>query len=311
MQKRKKQEYTHNSYQKEDWKQRIIYFYHFLLISFIFFFLIFSDTLSAQDEIETGNAIERMNQFGNKMFNVIQDSLQHNKDLENFSADKRKEPVRGYAAQLTGIEDLDLPPLEVFMESVYDNGSVKQRTAYQQQMEAEYKAVKNNWMDYFRLQAQYAYGYFYYLNSYYTENIPANTQKAQHSWNIGGNISFSIMDLVNRKHHLKAQRAKIDQAIYQREEIIEERKLKILAAYNNILENLAVLKPRAETVALYNAEMKIAENNYMNGKTTIIELSLERQRRALAIVQYQQGRVALHNAVKTLELLTNIKIIKE
>ena len=57
--------------------------------------------------------------------------------------------------------------------------------------------------------------------------------------------------------------------------------------------------------------MKVSENNFINGKTDIIALSLERQRRSNAIVQYQQGRVALQNAIRTLELLTHIKITKE
>lgn len=283
------------------------------LISFIL--LLSPPLLQAQDSdnLPQRQSVEEFNQSGKNLLKFITDSLHAQKPaqpLNQFQAEE-KLAVRGYAAQLTGIEDLDLPPLETFMESVYDNGSVKQRTAYKEQMEAEYKTTKNDWMDYLHFQADYAYGYYFNYNSYYSDYMPANSRNAQHRWSVGVNLSFSVADLVNRKHKVKADKARVDQALFFREEVIEERKLRILNAYNAILENLAVLKPRAETVALYNAQMKVSENDYINGKITIIDLSLERQRRSVAIVQYQQGRVALHNAVKSLELLTNIKIIKE
>lgn len=267
--------------------------------------------LRAQDEVETRRiAIEEMNRFGTDLLRTLTDSTEQETPGQ-FEVDDEKAPVRGYAEQLIGLEDLELPALETFMESVYDNGSVKEKVAFQEQMESEYRQIKNEWWDYFRFHAQYSYGYFYNFNSYYSDYMPANTRNAQHSWNIGGNINVSLMDLFNRKHKLRTQKAKIDQAIYLQEAVVEERKLRILNAYNSILENLAAVKPRAETVALYNAQMKISENNFINGQTSIIELSLERQRRSTAIVQYQQGRVALYNAVRTLELLTNIKIIKD
>ena len=57
--------------------------------------------------------------------------------------------------------------------------------------------------------------------------------------------------------------------------------------------------------------MKISENNFINGTIDIIALSLERGRRSGAVVNYEQSRVALHNAIILLEMLTNVKIIKE
>ena len=42
---------------------------------------------------------------------------------------------------------------------------------------------------------------------------------------------------------------------------MEERKLRVLEAYNAVTEQLATIKAKAETAALYNAQMKISENN--------------------------------------------------
>ena len=92
---------------------------------------------------------------------------------------------------------------------------------------------------------------------------------------------------------------------------MEERKLKVLEAYNAVTEQLATIKAKAETAALYNAQMKISENDFIQGKINIISLSLERARRTGAVTTYEQRRVALHNSIVLLEMLTNVKIIKE
>lgn len=90
---------------------------------------------------------------------------------------------------------------------------------------------------------------------------------------------------------------------------VEERKLMILQAYNNVLQQLATLKAKSDAAALYNAQMKISEQDFINGKIDITALSLERGRRSSAVITYQEGRAALHNAVTLLEMLTNVKII--
>ena len=96
---------------------------------------------------------------------------------------------------------------------------------------------------------------------------------------------------------------------YEYEMSIEERKLRILEAYNSVLQALATLKAKSDAAALYNAQMKISEQDFINGKIDIISLSMERGRRSGAVISYQEGRATLHNAVTLLEMLTNIKII--
>ena len=43
----------------------------------------------------------------------------------------------------------------------------------------------------------------------------------------------------------------------------------------------------------------------------IAELAIERSRRATAVTTYEQSRVQLHNSIILLEMLTNVKIIKD
>ena len=80
-----------------------------------------------------------------------------------------------------------------------------------------------------------------------------------------------------------------------------------MEAYNNVLQALATLKAKSDAAALYNAQMKISEQDFINGKIDIT--TLERGRRSGAVISYQEGRATLHNAVTLLEMLTNVKII--
>ena len=57
--------------------------------------------------------------------------------------------------------------------------------------------------------------------------------------------------------------------------------------------------------------MKILEYNFINGIIDISTLAMERGRRMGAVTTYEQSRVALHNAIILLEMLTNLKIIKD
>ena len=118
-------------------------------------------------------------------------------------------------------------------------------------------------------------------------------------------IDYIILDSkVNEK------KSKVKQAEFAYEQAVEERKLRILEAYNSVLEHLTLLKVKSEAVALYNAQMKISEADFVKGKISIIDLSLERGRRTTAVVNFQETKAALHNSITLLEMLTGVKIIK-
>ena len=212
------------------------------------------------------------------------------------------------------IEKMELPPLSVFLDAVTENATVKKAKSQVEQIKNEYRIEKRNWWNYFKLNGNYAFGRFNTINEnsetlvdwYQTTSVGT-----RHTFNIGASVSIGLGDLFNRPLKLKSYRYMIEQLQYAQDEVMEERKLKVLEAYNSVTEQLATIKAKAESAALYNAQMKISENNFINGTIDIIALSLERGRRSGAVVNYEQSRVALHNAIILLEMLTNVKIIKE
>lgn len=212
------------------------------------------------------------------------------------------------------IDKLELPPLSVFLDAVTENATVKRAQSQVAQIRNEYRMEKRNWWNYFRLNGNYSFGRFNVMNENtdtYVDWYQTTSVSTRHTFNVGASVSIGIGDLINRPLRLKNYRYMIEQLQYTQDEVMEERKLKVLEAYNAVTEQLATIKVKAETAALYNAQMKISENNFINGVIDIISLSLERGRRSSAVVTYEQSRVALHNAIILLEMLTNIKIIKE
>lgn len=212
------------------------------------------------------------------------------------------------------IEKLDLPPLSVFLDAVSENATVKRAQSQVEQIKNEYRLQRRDWWNYFKLNGMYSYGRYNVIGNASDEFTPmyqTTMSSAQHNFNVGASVGVSLGDLINRPLKLKKYRYDIEQLQYSQEEVMEERRLRVLEAYNAVTEQLATIKAKAETAALYNAQMKISENDFVQGKMDIAALSLERARRSGAVTNYEQSRVTLHNSIILLEMLTNVKIIKE
>lgn len=212
------------------------------------------------------------------------------------------------------IEKLDLPPLSIFLDAVSENATVKRAQSQVEQIKNEYRIQRRDWWNYFKLSGMYSYGRYNVIGNASDEFTPmyqTTMSSAQHNFNVGASVGVSLGDLINRPLKLKKYRYDIEQLQYSQEEVMEERRLRVLEAYNAVTEQLATIKAKAETAALYNAQMKISENDFIQGKMDIAALSLERARRSGAVTNYEQSRVTLHNSIILLEMLTNVKIIKE
>ena len=218
------------------------------------------------------------------------------------------------AAVPVELEKLDLPPLSVFLDAVVENSTVKRAQVAIERAQNAYKMEKNEWLNYFRISGMYSYGRYNVISNASDEFTPmyqTAMSNAQHNFNVGANVTVGIGDLVNRPRKLKDKRYEVEQLQYTREELMEERRLRILEAYSTVSEQLATIKAKAETAALYNAQMKLAENNFIQGKMSFTELGVERGRRTDAVTTYESSRVMLHNSIILLEMLTSVKIIKD
>lgn len=212
------------------------------------------------------------------------------------------------------IETMTLPPLSVFLDAVVENATVKRAQSEIDEAKNDLSLQKRDWWNLIRLNANYSYGKYNMIgnaSSEYTPVYQTTMSSAQHNYNAGASVAIPLSEFTNRKKRLKKFKYDIEQLQYAKEEIIEERSLMILDAYNTVTQLLTTIQAKAETAALYNAQMKISEYDFVQGKMDIATLSLERSRRSSAVTIYAQARVELHNAIVLLEMLTNVKIINE
>ncbi|MEL5892935.1 TolC family protein [Bacteroides sp. GD17] len=212
------------------------------------------------------------------------------------------------------LEELKLPPLSVFLDAVVENATIKRAQSQVEQTKNEYRLQKRDWWNYLRVNGMYSYGRYNVLSNASDEFTPmyqTTMSSAQHNFNVGASVTVPVGDLVNRKLKLKKYQYSIEQQQYVQEEMMEERRLRVLEAYNAVTEQLSTIRAKAESAAMYNAQMKISENDFIQGLIDLKTLSLERARRTGAVTNYEQSRVALHNSIVLLEMLTSVKIIKE
>lgn len=240
------------------------------------------------------------------------------KALEKLKTEDEKMEVNTMDATTSNssieVEKLQLPPLSVFLDAVTENAAVRRAQSQVEQVKNQYKLEKRNWLNYFRLNGSYGFGRYNVIGNVsdeYTPMYQTTMSNAQHNFNVGATVAVGVGDLINRPIKLKDYRYQIEQLQYIQEEVMEERRLKVLEAYNAVTEQLATIKAKAETAALYNAQMKLAEYNFVQGKIDFTSLGVERGRRTGAVTTYEQSRVALHNSIILLEMLTNIKIIRD
>lgn len=222
--------------------------------------------------------------------------------------------VQSSTDSIVEFDKLALPPLSVFLDAVTENATVKRAKSQVEETKNEYRLQKRDWWDYFRLNGTYSFGRYNVIGNAsdeYTPMYQTTMSSAQHNFNVGASIGVGLGALINRPLKLKKYKYQIEQLQYMQEEVMEERRLRILEAYNAVTIQLATIKAKAETAALYNAQMKISEYNFINGTLDISELSMERSHRSGAVTSYEESRVALHNSIILLEMLTNVKIIKE
>lgn len=274
-----------------------VYTYFLLyLCTATFFLFLLPHSVSAQQEMTREERIK-----------ILETLKESDAILEKSISGEGLQETQNY------IEGFELPPLSVFMDAVIENATVKRAQSQVEQVKNQYRIEKRNWWNYFRLNANYAYGRFNTLNESSETMVDwyqSTTVGSRHTFNVGASFSVGLGDLFNRPLRLKNYRYNIEQLQYTQEEVMEERRLKVLEAYNSVTAQLATIKAKAENAALYNAQMKISENNFIQGKIDIIFLSLERARRSGAVTSYAEARVSLHNAIILLEMLTNVKIIK-
>jgi len=235
--------------------------------------------------------------------NVV-DSLN---SFDQTNLEKIKEDIEKF-------KKIKLPPISVFLNSVYKHPSIAIFKATRTQEKEKLQKLKQEWLNYFSVSANYGYGNartYGTSQSEYIQNIESSSNRASVTYSLSVNFGMSIGELLSNKHDKRIQEANIRTIEYNYNMAIENRKLIILKAYNDIVKQMASLNSISETAVIYNAQIKLVEKDFIEGKITFSNLSRQRTYSTGALVAYQNARVELYNSISLLEVLSGIKIIND
>lgn len=207
-----------------------------------------------------------------------------------------------------------LPPLQQLIENAVNNPQVRQTEASIDAARYDLKMEKRKWLNYITARAGYTYGI---LGTYYdheTEIQPLTTTYtgvSQHSYSVGANIAIPLDHLLSRGLSTKKQKKMLEQAECTREIIYNQLKAQIIETYTNINSHLAIMKSLTETMAINEANYKVMQNHFINGKATPHDLAIVKNGQKDALEEYETMRGLLTSLILKLEILTNTKLINK
>lgn len=208
---------------------------------------------------------------------------------------------------------ITLPPLDVLFENAKNN-SVYELAEIKVQIEiSNLHKEKKSWLNYLSIRGSYQYGMFGNESTYtdvYTPVFYNYSTAAQNSYSIGAGISIPLDNLFDLRGRTKRQKMIIESANLEKEIKYEEIKKEIIVLYSYALSLLKILEIRSENLVLSTANYEIAEKNFANGTIDSGELSLEKQRQASALEQYENTKAELMKNLLSLETITKMSIIK-
>ena len=233
---------------------------------------------------------------------------------------KAQSPVNVDQSQLDSLsnildraEKVVLPSFAVFLSNLEKHASVSIFDTYRLEEKAELDALKIQWLNYLRVYANYQYGLNNSLITDVNDNqsIMGYAESASSSYGLGVSISIPLGDPFILRKKVKTQRAVLTRVEHQYEIAVEERKLVLLKAYNSAIKSMTLLKAKSETVAIYDAQIKLAEQDYIYGRIKASDLAVEKSRRTGAIVNYEEGRVELYESLVLLEIVSGIQLLNK
>ena len=212
--------------------------------------------------------------------------------------------------------NLQLPPLHTLMENARHAPQVGYYESNREIEERELKTVRRNWMHYFKLNAKYNYGSSdIYNQNYQDSSIPVwtttTTGRDQSWWNVGASFSIPIDELFNRRNKIKQQKKRIENTQYDMDRWYDDLRLKIIDSYTSAVQQLSILRSAAEAMIAAQAQYRMSEADFINGKLDAQALSRQKSIENVAIREYEQVRSNLNNALLRLEVLTHTPIINK
>lgn len=209
---------------------------------------------------------------------------------------------------------LKLPPLDSLYENARKGPAFQILDVRKEGEISLLKKEKRSWLKYFNVNGGYNYGILGNTSSFSDSATPLYSQyseNAQSSYHVGGGISIPIEDLFDLKPKVNRQKLRIKEIDLQKEQTMDELKQQIIELYTSVLSSISILKLKAESLAFANAQYKIGENDFLNGRGNVSSLNTQKTMQIQALSDYESTRSIINRDLLKLEILTNTPIISK
>lgn len=209
---------------------------------------------------------------------------------------------------------MNLPPLEEFFKQLSHSSGVKLYELRTEEALSTLKTEKRSWLKYFSVSSSYHFGVIGINATTTSTNQPLIYQYSSNSqnwYNVGATISVPFHDLFDRRNRIKKEQIKVQEIEAESERYQDEQKLLIVDFYTDVQRCLTLLKINAEALGIADAQYRVSEKDFINGKLDVQTWSNQKNIQTSAVIAYEETRSALHKAILKLEIITKIKLINK
>lgn len=207
-----------------------------------------------------------------------------------------------------------LPPLKLLFENAKASPILEYYEKKKKADESLIMTEKKKWLNYIRMIGGYQYGVIGNNTTFSDTNTPIFYQYSgnkQNWYNVGVSVSIPLDDLFDRKNRVKKQRLEMEATEYEKEKWYDEQKLRIVEVYTLAAKELALIKIKAEALLFSEAQLKLSESDFINGKITVQELNRQKSMYTVAATEYEEMKSQLDYALLKLEILAKTTIISK
>lgn len=211
-------------------------------------------------------------------------------------------------------KSLTLPPLDVLFENA-KNAPSYELALVQEEIERKLLTKeKKAFLSFFSLRGSWQYGNFTNDASYsdiVTPIINSYNKATQTSYSVGAGINVPLDQLFDLGSRVKRQKLAVRAAELQKERDFEIVKKDIVELYTKAVSQLNILKLRAESIVLANAQYAIVERHFANGTISSDILATEKENQSIVWQRYENSKYDLNRSIMILEVITHTPIIKK
>ena len=219
----------------------------------------------------------------------------------------------GSKDQTINFSEFHRPPLAVLFENAKATPQVMSLQKAQEIAEAEVAKQKRHIFSYVNGHASYGYGKTDMWGQGQSETsylILKQYQGSEQSyWNVGVSLAVPLEDILDLTAAVKRKKMEVDQAIYQKDMVYDELKLRIASLFTKITNDLIRLKTASENAAMYQGAGALNLEDFHNGNMDIEDFAWTKTREDAAVSSYQNLQTSIITDILTLEIITHTPIL--